>query len=834
MRVSRAATVRSRRCADLRRAPLSVVALAALALLGACERGGSGGGGTSPAPIDPLAHAPQALPELLDWAEAALRTAPDPVAPPADPQLPPPITPTVHLEDQLWRAQVKCEWKPPAGETAALASIGPFQSDQPNPHFRPRVDVENAGIVIEMRGFSAPCDEIGAIAIELLVPAGRHFDLAWSRAGRVRVPLPDNEKFWNLTIAADGFAEFSGTLEKLDLLVQTPPTGRPVQVRSLRLLPRERAFTRPVGVRRVALNREGRTALYLHCPAEVRFSGVEIPAGARFHAGLGAVAARSGALRSESPSDSPESRPTTAELTATGGDAARIELIVSHGGSDTVVLEQRVSAASGAWADVSAALEQYAGQRVDVVLRASAAATDAVALLSAPTIYTPMAKPPLVVLYLIDTLGATHMSLYGYARPTTPRLDALAAEGAWFADAFANASRTIESVPNLLLSLPSERHGVDGPSATAPLQLVSLADALRAAGFATASFCTNVNAGPRQAMDQGFESFFDRIGYYWAGDGDRTVPIEDVLNWLSNRRDRPAFLYIHTAEPHAPYTPRPGYAGVFTTGYTGQIDGTYDPRRGFQQAREERDVRHVIGLYDEEIRYADARFGAFVDAVAAAGLRERLTIVVVADHGEEFLQHGAWEHGKNLFGEALRVPLIVAGPKVAARGRIAAPAQLMDVMPTILDLFELPPPYPLSGVSLAPLLERSPNPDELARRTAAALIVSSNYNYAGGGIIEWSVKEAGRWKLLFNSRPLPSQSGRLTSRFALFDLHADPGEQRNVIDEQPEVARRLIGRLIAFRRENPRYQVGATDQRSLDAEQLRELQNLGYVGGDAR
>lgn len=825
--------VHSRRV-DRRLGPLVASALATLTLLGACERGGSGGGGPGPAPSDPLAGAPQALPELLEWAQTALRTAPDPVAPPADPQLPSPITPTLHLEDQLWRAQVTCEWKPPAGESAALASIGPFQSDQPNPHFRPRVDVENAGIAIEMRGFSAPCDKIGAIAIELLVPAGRHFDLAWSRAGRVRVPLPDNEKFWSLTIASDGFAEFSGTLDKLDLLVQTPPPGRPVQVRSLRLLPRERAFTRPVGVRRVTLSREGRTALYLHCPAEVRFSGVEIPAGARFHAGLGTVAGPGGVMRAESPPGDAESRPAATGATPTDDHTARIELIVSHGGRETVVLDRRVSAASGAWTDVSAALDQFAGQRVDVILRANATTTDAVALLSAPTIYTPMAEPPLVVLYLIDTLGATHMSLYGYERPTTPRLDALAAEGAWFSDAFANASRTIESVPNLLLSLPSERHGVDGPSATAPLQLVSLADALRAAGFATASFCTNVNAGPRQAMDQGFESFFDRIGYYWAGDGDRTVPIDDVLNWLSSRRDRPAFLYIHTAEPHAPYTPRPGYAGCFTTGYTGQIDGSYDPRRGFQQAREERDLRHVIGLYDEEIRYADARFGAFLEAVAAAGLRERLTIVVVADHGEEFLQHGAWEHGKNLFCEALRIPLIIAGPKVSARGRIAAPAQLMDVMPTILDLFELPRPYPLSGVSLAPLLGKTPTAEEVARHTAASMIVSSNYNYAGGGVIEWSVKEAGRWKLLLNSRPLPSQSGRLTSRFALFDLHADPGEQRNVIDEQPEVARRLIGRLIAFRRENPRYQVGATDQRSLDAEQLRELQNLGYVGGDAR
>lgn len=807
----------------------AVPALGLLTTGGGCDRpapGGASGAGDAAAVI--LADAPAELPALLDWAVPRVAEWPAAAPLPDESALGEPRMGIFRFSDELWRARVTCDWKPVEADAAPLAALGPFRSDRPSRQFlvQQQLVPEAAGVALgaDIAGFRVNCEEVGSIALELRIPFGRHFDLIWSRAGRLRVPLPDNERFWKLTLPTDNFAEWSGPLEKLSLLTDGVQAGV-IELKSLRFLRRERSFLRPVGVRRVDLDREARSTVYMHTPAAARFEGIHVPPEARLHLGLACIAANG--AESASAAGRPESG------AATG--SARFEIEVSSEGRETTVLDEHVSA-SGRWEDRTVDLSAFSGKRVSITLRATSPASDVVALWSDATLYEPQPDPPLVIVYLIDTLAGEHIHLYGYPRETMPRLRTLASAGVWFADMFANSPRTLESVPNLLFGLSTERHGVINPSVQVPQALVSLPEALRATGFATASFCTNVNAGPRQALDQGFDSFFDRIGYAWSETPvDRTVPIEDALRWIENRRDRPVFIYIHTAEPHAPYTPPPGFAGRFSGGYSGPIDGTYDKERGFRTARSETDIAHVRGLYDEEIVYADARLGLFLDALATAGLRERLTIFITADHGEEFLQHGAWEHGENLFVEVLRVPLVVTGAGVAARGRSDVPAQLLDVMPTILDMHGVPHPYELNGASLWPLLD--PSGARAAGKPAAPsrerVVFSANYGDIGAKIVEWSAIEAGRWKLLYNARPLATRSGvglKSPHRFALFDLHADRAEQQNVIDEHPDVARRLIGQLIAWRRANPRFESGAGDERELDARQLRELQSLGYIG----
>src|SRR5690606_550229 len=149
---------------------------------------------------------------------------------------------------------------------------------------------------------------------------------------------------------------------------------------------------------------------------------------------------------------------------------------------------------------------------------------------------------------------------------------------------------------------------------------------------------------------------------------------------------------------------------------------------------------------------------------------DRVNLFVTSDHGEEFLQHGAFEHGLNMHNEQTRVPLVACGPLVGAAGRIDTPASIVDIMPTVPDLPELPAPYALQGASLAPLLRSQPA-GALAERT----IFGSNHNYvASTGNVEYYAIEAGRWKLLCSDRPRPTSPGGPGSRFALFDLVADP------------------------------------------------------------
>jgi arylsulfatase A-like enzyme len=402
-------------------------------------------------------------------------------------------------------------------------------------------------------------------------------------------------------------------------------------------------------------------------------------------------------------------------------------------------------------------------------------------------------------------------------------------------------------VPDLLVSLPAERHGSYETSVGVPSELVTLAETLRAAGFATASFCTNVNAGPQQNMDQGFDVFYEPTEGWFQ---DRTIPLEAAERWLDHHADRPGFVYVHTAEPHGPYTPPEGFANSFDPDYRGPIDGSYERGRGFKNASSERDLAHVMALYDEEILYADSRIGKFVESLERRGLTSRTNLFVTADHGEEFQQHGAWEHGMNLHNEQTRIPLVVAGPWVAHRGRIDAAVQLSDVMPTILDVLELPQPYPLAGQSLAALLrgeqaaassdrrESGVAADQRPPRGAAAsgagarTIYASNFNYKNYGVVEFSLIEDGRWKAMYSFREQTLGDGR-TTHLAVYDLASDPRERTNLLLKDRDRSRALFEKLVAHVRSQPPYARKPTDRPiQYDPAQLRELRSLGYIGDE--
>ena len=125
------------------------------------------------------------------------------------------------------------------------------------------------------------------------------------------------------------------------------------------------------------------------------------------------------------------------------------------------------------------------------------------------------------------------------------------------------------------------------------------------------------------------------------------MPIDQVTEWMVRHRDRPMFVYVHTAEPHAPYEAPPPFRDKFDPDYDGPIDGTYDKLNGFQEARAPRDIQHVVALYHGEVAFADYMFGRFMRRLEELGLRDNLLTVVTADHGEQFQEHGRWKHGES-------------------------------------------------------------------------------------------------------------------------------------------------------------------------------------------
>ncbi|MFQ5806306.1 MAG: sulfatase-like hydrolase/transferase [Phycisphaerae bacterium] len=782
-------------------------------------------------PKDPLANAPAEWSAFLRWAEKQLQTRPQAVPLPDAPNTAQPRWALVRLDDAaaFRKAAKTCNWTAPALGSSALAEVGPLRSDQPTPRFRvtpaPKATPDGKdSLSLTIHGLELRREDVGSVELTMSVPFGRHVTLKWSKAGTVPVPVEAHDRPFAVHVLTDGFAEWRGPLRTFSIITDGRSQGGLIEIHSLRFMPRRASYPEPIGIKRVRLGHEIRTAIYTHCPAEITFDRVLVPPNAKLHVGIGHVTG------------------TDPGVSNNGATETSFEITVSQRGEPQTVLAQQIDT-NETWTDASASLAPWGGQEVTLTLKCTSARPDTVAFWANPIIYEPVADPPMVVLYLIDTVASEHVNFHGYARETMPRLTTMAAHGVWFSQMFSNSSRTIESIPDLMLSMPVERHGVHHNSTLAPEGLMTIAEALRAAGFATASFCTNVNAGPRQGMDQGFDTFVDKIGYYWTS-YDRTIPLDEVLGWIEQHDDRPLFLYVHTAEPHAPYTPPAGFAGHFDPNYTGRIDGSFRTFRAIRDlVAQQRDLQHVVALYDEEILYSDARFGTFLDALQKKGLLAKTHFFVTSDHGEEFLQHGHWEHGLNLHNEQTRVPLVAYGPTFASGVRVDAPVQLFDVMPTILDLFDLPVPYPLAGRSLLPLLRGasdSGKPTGGARAANSLLdvlharkVYASNHNYRiSRKLIEYSVIEAGRWKLLYGAREFPMYPSGPRSRFLLFDLEADRFERRNVIHDRPEVARRLIADLVRWRAGQLPYDPGVRAPTEIDRAQMEQLQALGYVGDD--
>ena len=471
------------------------------------------------------------------------------------------------------------------------------------------------------------------------------------------------------------------------------------------------------------------------------------------------------------------------------------------------------------------------GRRVRLALEVAGGNKGLVGLWSNPLLYQPVEDPPLIVLYLIDALSAKHLELLGYERTITPNMSALAQDGVWFANMYANSPITVASVPDTQLSMSCERHGVGHGSMQAPEELVTLADAVRAAGYATASFIANPNAGPRQNMDQGYDHLFETkilANREERNAADRTVPIPDVCEWLARHEDRPVYLYIHTCEPHAPYAPPPGFTNKFDPDYDGKVDGSYDRDVGFEAARTPRDIAHICALYDEDSFYADHMLGELLAQLRERGYGDRTTMLVIADHGEEMQEHGNWGHGPALYNEVMRVPLVAHGPLITARGRVDLPANLYDIMPTMLDLLDLPQPYDLFGVSLRPLMQagvENRDPELTPGRT----IFISHHRWRAKGYSEYAVVEAARWKLIYHYMHEDQPNYPTPARFELYDLEADPEEKNDLYSAHPEIARRLMCRLVAYARQQFPYE-RTKDELQYDPEQLRELRSLGYVG----
>ncbi len=331
---------------------------------------------------------------------------------------------------------------------------------------------------------------------------------------------------------------------------------------------------------------------------------------------------------------------------------------------------------------------------------------------------------PNVILILIDTLRSDHLSVAGYPAGTSPFLEELAARGTFFEHFYAHSAVTRPSVATLLTSQFISGHGIanQGTAGLAP-DLCILPALFQDAGYRTLAFVTNPQIHPRL----GFARGFDRFEPLFSKTLDPTrvaprdlvkMPADEVFSVvegdLARSGRRPFFAFVHLLDPHGPYQPRPADAARFVDpNYRGDISGSVeDFGRIAQLRRNPADLAHFQALYDAEIAATDRALAGFVDWLEQHALLARTHLIITADHGEEFLEHGGTGHSRKIYEETTRVPLLWLGPGVPRGRRIGELAGLIDVLPTLVDLLELPAPSGagFQGRSLRPLWEANPHP----------------------------------------------------------------------------------------------------------------------------
>lgn len=410
-------------------------------------------------------------------------------------------------------------------------------------------------------------------------------------------------------------------------------------------------------------------------------------------------------------------------------------------------------------------------------------------------------RRPDVVFVLIDTLRVDRLPFLGHDEPTMPFLAEVASEGAVFEDMTSTSTWTAPSTASIFTGLYPTRHGVTkgflvalhqverGQTPTLelhrmPQDVPTLAELFQASGYQTYGLATNINIGGEIGFDRGFDRHERR----------RNQPAGELLATLREWKaamdpERPRFVYLHLNDAHWPYD---------------HGDLAVEPT--------ETDTERLLEAYDAGLRYLDARLSEIHELLECD---DDTLFVVASDHGEEFHDHGFLFHRFSLYRELNHALFVLRAPGLGVpAARFGQPVSNVDVLPTVLELAGLPAPAGRDGVSLVPLL-RGGN----ARAALEASIADRPrfaHRESDQGEHLWSVTVRD-WKLIEGPHGVE-----------LYDLASDPGEQRNVVPQNVETARKLVLLLRDFR-ERSAGAAAETTRIDLTDDDVERLRALGYA-----
>jgi len=430
-------------------------------------------------------------------------------------------------------------------------------------------------------------------------------------------------------------------------------------------------------------------------------------------------------------------------------------------------------------------------------------------------------NPRHIILISVDSLRADHVGCYGYGKDTTPNIDALASGGVRFDDAIAPCSWTVPSHASLFTSLYPPAHGVVDVTRALPRKCITLAEVLREEGYVTAAFVSSKNMMAAQyGFDQGFDLYDDysvplilELDGLGPHDGTTSAEVNEIVGkWVDSHRREKFFLFVHYWDVHYTYGPSQRHSRMF-------VDESYDgPYRhsiqatAIREGMRDQDLEQANALYDGEIRCVDEHIGLLMERLQHLGMWEDTVLIVLSDHGDEFLDHGGSAHGHTLYDELLEVPLVFAGPGIPKGRTVPSQVSLVDVYPTVLHLAGTECAWPIQGRSFVDWMSSSVGVPRIAYAETQ---------------LDGPVLRCVRTK---NAKHIVAQDGAFES----YDLESDPGEQTNLAHLSTERSGHLREQLLQFTAHSRqiRRAVGATEEeqtRSIDPETLERLKALGYV-----
>ncbi len=550
---------------------------------------------------------------------------------------------------------------------------------------------------------------------------------------------------------------------------------------------------------RVAFDSDGRRSLAASLPAEFRYR-VRVPERALLTFAIGIITA---------PGASPDD--------PLAGDHVRFTVLGGEATATEVLFERDIHVARrGQWIEQEVDLRTLSGREIWLVFKTSLPQMEDVATVPVVGVF---GEPVLhdraryrqgrgVVVVSIDTLRRDHTSLYGYPRRTTPGLQALASESVVFEDAVSTSSWTLPAHASLFTSTYPSVHGAVNLNVALSPSWPTVATLLQEAGFTTQALVTHVYLSREYGFGEGFDSHQYLLET-------RAEEVTDrAIRFLTAMGDRDFFLFVHYYDPHWHYDPPAPFDTTFDAAYDGHASGVWwDFKELSRETIEPHDLRHIEALYDGEILYTDRQVERLVRDMKRLGIFDKTLLVVTSDHGEEFLEHGNWEHQKTLYDEQLRIPLIVKFPDGERAGeRVSEPVTLIDVAPTIADVMELDVPASFRGVSLR------------GGELDSSREIWSETEHTIDGTHKLSLRRGAN-----SPKAIFSLHSDERVDIELFDLSQDPGELRAV--ENDALRQRVQTRLKHFLKTATAAREGTaeTPPVDLDPEERERLRSLGYI-----